>query len=77
MKYYVQFLQVRNEKIYEILGSEGVFILDGRNNLLTMKVDAIERALLLKNIHKISGWRIMKGTFRASVCIYEFIRQAV
>ena len=56
MKYYVQFLEVKQvfdtermrftDKVYidEVLGRDGVFILDGRNNLDTMTQDAIDRA---------------------------------
>jgi len=46
MKYYVQFYKVSdttsNSKT-EVLGSDGVFILDGRNKLLTMIADAKRR----------------------------------
>jgi len=65
MKYYTQFL-VRygpNEEIRELLGSDGVFVLDGRNNLGTMIRDSMERIEKLKNVQpSIVGFSIIKGS---------------
>lgn len=75
MKFYVQFTEVKDNKIIEKIGSDGVFILDGRNNLRTMKCDAIERAYRLRNVQNIDGYKIMRGTrFDNSVCVYEWLR---
>lgn len=45
MKYYLQFLTTNADKtgLIDLLGSEGVFILDGRYNLRSMKCTAQER----------------------------------
>ena len=75
MKCHLQFLQVIDDELHEILGSDGVFILDGRNKLRTMKCDAQERIHKLRNVQKIDGYRIMRGSrFGNSVCVYEWIR---
>ena len=75
MKYHVQFLEVHNNKLCEAMGSDGVFILDGRNSLQTMTIDAIYRFHRLnKNIHSYRGWRIKKGSrFSNSVTIKEWV----
>ena len=60
---YVQFLTTdTNGKLSEALGSDGVFILDGRNKLKVMEIDAIERLHKLRNVqpHYI-GYKIYKG----------------
>ena len=75
MKYHLQFLQVIDEELHEILGSDGVFILDGRNNRRTMICDAQERIHKLRNVQRIDGYRIMKGDrFSNAVCEYEWVR---
>lgn len=75
MKYFVQFLHVRNNELHENLGSDGVFILDGRNNLRTMKCDAQERMFKLRKVAKIDGYKIMKGEkFSKAECVYQWIR---
>ena len=85
MKYYVQFLTLSsgqkfsNGKIItvdkfpiEAMGSDSVFILDGRNSLNTMKIDAKKRIEQLKNIHSFIGFKIMKGErFTESKEIYK------
>jgi len=59
MKAYVQFLQVNNNILMESLGSDGVFILDKRNNLETMKCDADIRMHKLRNVNPFYvGYRI-------------------
>lgn len=63
MKAYAQFLTTDlSGKIVEALGSDGVFILDGRNNLETMNNDATERMNKLRKVqpHYI-GYRIYRG----------------
>ena len=77
MKYYVQFLDTDVPgHIVEAMGSDGVFILDGRNSMDTMTVDAITQFHRMnKNIHTYVGWRIMKGSrFDNSKMIKEWIR---
>ncbi len=74
MKYFARFLTLSSGKTFkdgkmitvekfptEAIGSDGVFILDGRNNLETMKIDAKKRIEQLKNIHTFIGFKIMKG----------------
>jgi hypothetical protein len=62
MKVYVQFLTkaLDGKEIIDLLGSEGVFILDGRNSLATWKADATERAYRMRKVHPtIVGWKII------------------
>ena len=82
MKYYVQFLNessgrtFKDGQIFEVpkfpidaIGSDGVFILDGRNSLEIMINDAKERQAKFKNF---IGFKIMKGErFTNSVEIYN------
>jgi len=74
MKYYVQFYRAldSNSKT-EMLGSDSVFILDGRNSLPTMIEDAKRRIHQLKNIHDdIVAFTINKGErFSESHIIYD------
>ena len=77
MKYYLQFLttNVEETEVIELLGSEGVFVLDGRCNLRSMKCTAQERMYKLKHLHEIDGYKIMKGDkFSNGVCVYEWVR---
>ena len=64
MRFHVQFLEKnhRNE-VVEALGSDGVFILDGRSNTPTMVNDAMQRLCKMrKHLHSsYCGWRIKKG----------------
>ena len=88
MKYYVQFTRTlgtqwnnshntfQSCKPYQqdILGSSGVFILDGRNNIKTMVKDSMYRKYNLQNIHSdITGFKIMKGDFKQATCVYEHL----
>ena len=76
MKHYVQFT-VSHDKIevVDVCGSDGVFILDGRNNLRTMKCDALKRMHKLRNVCAIDGYKIMKGErFDDSICLCEWLR---
>ena len=64
MKYHTQFLvkYTPEGEIQELLGSDGVYILDGRNHIGTMIKDSLERIEKLKNVQKkIVGFKIMKG----------------
>jgi len=74
MKYYVQFYRAldSNSKT-EMLGSDSVFILDGRNSLPTMIEDAKRRIHQLKNIHDdIVAFTINKGErFSESRIVYD------
>lgn len=45
----------------ELLGSDGVYILDGRNTIDTMIEDSILRIEKLKRVHEIIGFEIRKG----------------
>ena len=75
MKYFVQFLHVKDNELHENIGSDGVFILDGRNTLDTMKCDAQERLFRLRNVSRIDGYRIMKGErFSDAEQVYEWVR---
>lgn len=76
MKYYVQFYRHSYDTTSsktEILGSNGVYILDGRNNLSTMIEDAKRRIHQLKNIHDdIVAFTINKGErFSESRIVYD------
>ena len=86
MKYYAQFKVLNNQvwskeenKLVEVipylidrLGSDGVFILDGRNSLDTMIVDCHEQVDRLRNIYHAKGFDICKGErFSDSRVIYK------
>jgi len=47
--------------VRELLGSDGVFILDGRNSIDTMIQDAKTRADKMKNVKTIHGFKIIKA----------------
>ena len=78
MKVYAQFLTINiNGKLSETLGSDGVFILDGRNNINTWKVDAMVRMNQLSNVQpNYIGYRIYKGNRFSdnNTMIYEWIK---
>ena len=62
MKVYTQFLEVYDNKLQECGGSDGVFILDGRNNLSTQVADSMERMHQMRFVRSnIVGFRIYKG----------------
>lgn len=68
MKAYVQFMS----KGRESLGSDGVFILDGRQKLETWKKDARKRKHQLRFVAPyIDGFKIMEGNFKKSRMLYE------
>ena len=53
---YVQFLKGSTE----LLGSDGRYILDGRNKLTTTIQDAKDRARALRHVKDITGFTIIK-----------------
>ena len=62
MKAFVQYyIKICTGELIEALGTDGVYILDGRNNIDTMRRDAEEYAYTLHNIHKYHGYMIMRG----------------
>ena len=74
MKRYVQFLETKLDgSIDEALGSDGVFILDGRQNLDTQINDAYERLDKLKNVRPYYvGFEIRDGErFSNSRLVYR------
>jgi len=74
MRYYAQFLELKKtwtdkewktipHEFSEVLGSDGIFILDGRNNLTTMHYDCKCQIERLKNVKSgIIGYRIYRGS---------------
>ena len=77
MKYYIQYYDKKlNGEIDESLGSDGVFILDGRNNLNTMINDGYEQYNRIKKVRPgLSHFKVMKGErFTRSVPITELIK---
>ena len=84
--YFVQFQETMTRKwdaskrdlvecepyVVDATGSDGVFILDGRNNIYTMRADAKERAHKFRFIHKYTHAKIMKGTILSAVCLDSF-----
>ena len=60
---YVQFKERKlNGIIDDVLGSDGVFILDGRNNLHTMIIDAEKRIISMSKIHTYEYYVIFSGS---------------
>jgi len=77
MEYYTQFTSVRENKIVDNMGSDGVFILDGRNNLQTMKCDSMVQAHRLRKVSNIDGYKIIRSrrfTDEPRAIIYEWTR---
>lgn len=73
MKVYVQFYQLstgydgnhfseKNKKPIEMLGSDGVFILDARTTIETMKDDVMSRIQKLSKTRRIIGYKIISAT---------------
>lgn len=85
MKYYAQFQTESSGQAFkdgkminvtkfpiDALGSDGVFILDGRNSLCTMKEDAKQRMQQLSKVRSFIGFKIMQGErFTKSKEIYN------
>jgi len=60
---YVQFLYLQDGELQEACGSDGVFILDGRDRMSTSRIDAYLRMDLLKKVHpEYCGYRIYNGS---------------
>jgi hypothetical protein len=61
---YTQFLELNeNGKLQAALGSDGVYILDGRNTIETMHKDAMKRFHKMKKFHKnYVGFKIQKSS---------------
>lgn len=73
MKYFVQFKTHNlNGEVSDALGSDGVFILDGRNNTEIMKSDAEHRMYMLRNVQPgYIGYEIRYGEFGYSRLIHS------
>ena len=55
-----------------LCGSDGIFILDGRNNLSTMIIDCKERIYKLRFVQpSIDGFEILKGRIGQGNQIYK------
>ena len=89
MKYYAQFKVLHNKawskeqgKLVDVIpylrdkiGSDGVYVLDGRNNLCTMIVDCHDRVAKLRNLFQVDGFDICKGEkFSTSVIVYQSLQ---
>jgi len=61
MKFYLQFYtkNLAGEKM-QAMGSDGVFILDGRNTLANMIIDGHKRAYQLRFVEKFIGFKVMR-----------------
>jgi hypothetical protein len=58
----------------DLLGSDGVFVLDGRQKLHTWIRQAYKRIHALEQVHSnITGFKIMSGNFRNAKCIHTEI----
>jgi len=64
-----------NIKPVELLGSEGVYILDGRTSIYTMVEDALLRIERLKRVHEIIGFEIRMGDFYNYRVVYKSIKK--
>ena len=74
MRFYAQFLNHdANGKLVHAMASDGVFILDGRNNLETMKQDSRDQMHALRNVQPhYLGFAIMQGVrFSDSTEVYR------
>lgn len=60
-----------NIKPVELLGSDGVYILDGRNSINTMIKDSVLRIDKLKRVHEIVGFEIRKGNLKDYSVLYK------
>ena len=64
-KYFVQFGVLTSRGFEDGIGSDSVFILDGRNKLNTMLDDAINRYIKIKRVQpQFNAFQIRKGTFQ-------------
>ena len=63
MTHYIQFKDKDLKgNVVDAIGTDGVFILDGRNGLNTMFQDGMKRMLQLRRVHKYVGFVVMKGS---------------
>lgn len=63
-KYFAQFFDKNLDgELVEAMGSDGVFILDGRNDMRTWEDDASDRIYKLRNVQKYHGYQIRYGSF--------------
>ena len=71
---YTQFFEENTKgEVWTALGSDGVFILDGRNKLPTLIKDSEERWRKLSNLHpEYIGFKILRGDRLddRNVCLY-------
>lgn len=66
MRYWVQFLVPSADAstpgaLVDALGSEGVYILDGRNSEATMHIDALRRAQRWEHFKRFAAYQLVKG----------------
>lgn len=75
MKVYIQFLTTGTKgNIIEKLGSDGVFMLDGRQKLSTWVKDGHDRAYMLRHVSHLVGFKVMVGSrFDNSYTVHEEI----
>ena len=69
VKAYVQYLDWYNGRLVEPCGDRAVFILDGRNTEDTWIADGYENNGVRRPAYP--HFKIMKGDFRNSTCIYS------
>ncbi len=63
MKYYAQFKKRNlNGDLQDALGSDSVFILDGRLNLTHMQNDIATQLYRLRRVQQFDGFTIIKAT---------------
>jgi hypothetical protein len=74
MKAYVQYYETNciTKKLYAPCGDRSVVVLDGRNNLATMKDDAIRFNGYRRP--KYEAYQIFKGDFRESIPVTDIIK---
>lgn len=63
MRYWVQFLTLSTDRsiLIDAPGTDGVYILDGRNSQHTMTRDAKRQAQRLSHIRRYAGFQLVKG----------------
>lgn len=75
MRYWVQFLDYSTgyvpgsipprfdgpKTLQDVCGSDGIYMLDGRNSEATMRRDALERAIRLQHWKQFAGFQIVQG----------------
>ncbi len=72
MKYFVQFKETGLDgTLHDAMGSDGIFILDGRNNIQTMIQDAYNQMNRLRFVKKYQFFEIHRGDMKRSRIIYR------